>query len=98
MPTENAILIVDDDTGNREALREDLLGAGYPHIFSASDGKVALDILNHGEHRFDLILLDRMMPIMGGMDLLQHLKSNPEWADIPVIMQTSAASQKEGDK
>lgn len=86
--TENltSLLIVED---NRE-LREyyEIILADY-HIISTENGQQALDYLQSAEPQPDLILSDLMMPVMNGMELLQKLKSNDLWYQIPVVMLTA---------
>jgi len=77
------ILIVDDDENNREVLRRRLEREGHATA-CAVHGQDALERVH--EERFDLVLLDVMMPVMDGYETLQRLKSAPETRDIPVIM------------
>ena len=82
------ILIVDDIEDNRYTLERRLKRDGYKNIFSAEGGKVALDMAS--KNRFDLILLDLMMPDMSGLEVLKHLKGDPLQRTIPVIMVTAS--------
>ena len=77
------ILVVDDDEDNREVLRRRLERDGHAPS-CAADGREALERIA-GE-RFDLVLLDVMMPEMDGYETLQRLKDGPSTRDIPVIM------------
>ena len=86
MPRSEPILVVDDDGASRE-LVVDLLGnAGLPAV-AVPDGEAALAWLE-GELP-SMILLDLMMPGVGGHEVLSRLKSDPETADIPVVIVTS---------
>ncbi|OGI03036.1 MAG: hypothetical protein A2104_01830 [Candidatus Melainabacteria bacterium GWF2_32_7] len=76
------VLIVDDNPMNTELLKETLEQIGQSSVIAYS-GKKALEIIN--SEKFDLILLDIMMPEMSGYELIEHLKANPKTADIPVI-------------
>jgi len=87
------ILVVDDEEFNLKLLVGDLENNGYEAV-KAQDGKIAIDILKN-DHNFDVILLDRMMPNMDGMKALAKIKADDNLKDIPVIMQTAAASSKE---
>src|ERR1700755_1485555 len=78
------ILIVDDDETNRYTLARRLRREGYEALTEAPDGATALAMLRC--QRFDLVLLDVMMPGMDGYQVLQALKSTPSLRDIPVIM------------
>jgi DNA-binding response OmpR family regulator len=82
-----AVLIVDDEYGLAEMVRELLSMSGYD-VATAINGQVALDTLQHSHP--DLILLDVMMPIMSGNELIKHIKSSDVHRDIPVIMMSAA--------
>ena len=64
------ILIVDDEASLRDALARILTAEGY-EVRQAGDGKEALGIL--GAERFDFLLCDLRMPVMGGLDLLREI-------------------------
>jgi DNA-binding response OmpR family regulator len=82
------ILIVDDEFGLGETLCDLLSIDGY-EATSAWSGQLALAKV--AEQPPDLILLDIMMPIMDGHEVLRTLKANPAWQSIPVIMMSAAA-------
>ncbi|MEH6834600.1 response regulator [Falsihalocynthiibacter arcticus] len=81
------ILVVDDDPTNREMLKRRLVRNGYTTT-SVSSGEEAIEILE--EKRFDLVLLDLMMPGLSGLETLEILQANPRLRTIPVIMLTAA--------
>ncbi|HZS39195.1 MAG TPA: response regulator [Polyangia bacterium] len=83
------ILIVDDEFGLAEALRDLLKLSGY-QVTTAWNGRIALEQLADSE-RPDLILLDVMMPIMNGLEVLRAIRANPAWRSIPVILMSAAA-------
>jgi CheY-like chemotaxis protein len=62
-------------------------------VTEAEDGQSAWTRLSAGEH-FDVVILDRMMPGMNGMELLEKMKGDPNLKGIPVIMQTAAAASE----
>ena len=76
------ILIVDDDPLMYE-LYELMLSQDKHTVFVANNGEQALKLAE--EKKPDLILLDVMMPKMNGLDVLEHLKQNPETQDCLVI-------------
>ena len=82
------ILIVDDIEDNRYTLERRLKRDGYKNIFLAEGGKTALDMAT--KNKFDLILLDLMMPDMSGLEVLKYLKGDPLQRSIPVIMVTAS--------
>ncbi len=91
------ILVVDDIPANVDILSIHLSDEGYK-VVEALSGKAALNILNDdentSEHEIDLILLDVMMPIMSGLEVLAQLKSNPNTQNIPVILVTANADEQ----
>jgi DNA-binding response OmpR family regulator len=77
------VLIVDDNEDNRDMLARGLVR--QQHDFAlAADGKKALALLHAG--RFDLVLLDIMMPEMDGFEVLRRMKADPALREVPVIM------------
>ncbi|MFQ5835030.1 MAG: response regulator [bacterium] len=78
------ILVVDDDLGIRELLRELLSEEGYP-VKMAQNGKEAL--LKARKESFDLVLTDLRMPEMDGVQLLKELRKITP--DIRVIVMTA---------
>ncbi|HLO78847.1 MAG TPA: SpoIIE family protein phosphatase [Magnetospirillum sp.] len=87
-------LVVDDERMNREVVIANLRAAGYETL-SAEDGQQAWLTLNAAPDDFDVILLDRRMPRMDGMELLGKLKADQRLRNIPVIMQTAFASSED---
>lgn len=86
--TRSKILIVDDEPFNVDYLEQELADLDYETI-SAVNGSDALDKVRSGLP--DLILLDIMMPVMDGFEVLSRLKGAQSTRDIPVIV-ISAAS------
>ena len=80
---QSAVLVVDDNEINRDVLSRRLERQGYA-VAVAEDGHQALEML--ATQRFDLVLLDIMMPKLNGYQVLQRLKTDPVLRDIPVIM------------
>ena len=86
------ILIIDDEQLNLEIVTEYLEPCNYK-ITTAADGEIAWQILESVPDDFDVILLDRMMPNMNGMEVLQRIKDHPQLKHCPVIFQTAKASK-----
>jgi len=82
------ILLVDDEPFNLEILEDYLEMDGY-ELDTAADGEEAWTKLSADGARFDVVLLDRMMPGMDGIETLRRIKSNSNLKSIPVIMQTA---------
>lgn len=88
-PSEYKILIVDDVMSNVLLLKVLLTNEKFA-IATASKGRQALEQVE--KENPDLVLLDVMMPDMSGFEVAQHLKSNPNTADIPIIFLTALNS------
>jgi CheY-like chemotaxis protein len=87
MPDPIVVLLVEDDEPVRDAMREILEEEGYA-ITCAVNGEEALRVLAEGP-RPQLILLDLMMPVMNGWELLRALRANATLAGIPVVVLSS---------
>ena len=85
------ILVVDDQPANVQIVGVVLGNLGY-EIIPASDGATALKRV--ALRLPDLILLDMLMPGMGGCEVCEQLQANPDWKHIPVIF-LSAADDKD---
>ncbi|MGB7056222.1 MAG: response regulator [Geitlerinemataceae cyanobacterium] len=82
------ILLVDDNPTNLEVLSTIVTHSGF-EIAVANDGKSAIELLEYIQP--DLILLDVMMPEIDGFEVCRHIKSSPQFAEIPVIFMTALA-------
>lgn len=85
------VLLVDDEAFNLEILEELLEDAGY-ETDSACHGRQALELLRANPEKYQAVLLDRMMPDMGGMEVIQVMQEDAGLGRIPVIMQTAKAT------
>lgn len=88
------ILVVDDDPLSLELLQE-LLSGGRYDVVAAEDGERAWQLISGRGAAFDVVLTDRIMPRMNGIELLRRIKGHPETAVTPVIMVTSAADKRD---
>jgi serine phosphatase RsbU (regulator of sigma subunit) len=77
------ILVVDDNEMNRDMLSRRLLRQGHT-VDMAEDGREALGKLETGD--YDLVLLDIMMPVMNGFELLERLRAAERFRHLPVVM------------
>ncbi|BAP54839.1 family 3 adenylate cyclase [Thioploca ingrica] len=78
-----SLLVVDDGESNRDLLSRRLDRQGF-HVEVAENGRQALQMIRH--QKFDLILLDLIMPEMNGYQVLEAIKADKELNSIPVIM------------
>ena len=81
------ILIADDELINREILGE-ILKSDYELLF-ASDGGETMDLIRANSGTLSLVLLDIMMPVLSGLDVLKIIKEDASLSRIPVIVMTS---------
>ncbi|MGH7438274.1 MAG: response regulator, partial [Polyangiaceae bacterium] len=85
------ILTVDDSPTYLEALSEQLEEDGCV-VVRADGGERALELL--GQHPFDCVLLDRMMPGLSGLDVCRRIKGSPAWRTLPVVMLTASEERE----
>jgi two-component system chemotaxis response regulator CheY len=89
-PASNPVLVVDDDPDIREAVQDILSFEGYG-VVQADNGREALELLSHEPPlRPCIILLDLMMPVMDGEELVGYLQKEPTLAELPVILVTAS--------
>ncbi|SFI54566.1 EAL domain, c-di-GMP-specific phosphodiesterase class I (or its enzymatically inactive variant) [Treponema bryantii] len=89
---ERTILIVDDEAINREILGN-IIQSEYKVIY-AENGKEALEIIQSEASAISLVLLDLLMPVMDGNEVLKAMKEEGLITDIPVIVLTSEKSSE----
>jgi len=81
-------LIVDDSKTIRMILSKIMRELGYD-ICEAANGKDALKVMETEKGEVNLVLADWNMPEMNGLDMVKHLRQNPELAALKVIMVTT---------
>lgn len=84
------IILADDDELLCDLVRFKLVAAGH-HVQIVTDGQKALEAIS--EAKPDLLILDSMMPVLSGPQLLARLKASPATSTIPVIMLTARKSR-----
>ncbi len=87
MKTERPILLVEDDAAIRETVTECLEAEGYG-VRALSHGGEALEWLRR--ERPGLVILDLVMPVMNGAEVLERLRADPALRDLPVVLMTAA--------
>lgn len=90
MPTK--VLVCDDERNIVRLIQVNLERAGYT-VVTAYDGKDGLEKIR--AEKPDMVVLDVMMPYMDGFEVLKNLRREPETADLPVIMLTAKAQDKD---
>jgi DNA-binding response OmpR family regulator/anti-sigma regulatory factor (Ser/Thr protein kinase) len=88
------ILVVDDEPMNLEIIGDVLDDPSYL-VSNAANGEIAWQAMQADELPPQLLVLDRMMPVMDGIELLKRIKAEPRFAGIPVIMQSAASSSSD---
>ena len=84
------ILIVDDSATIRHQLRDCLEGAGYS-VTEAENG--ALGLQKAKDEPIDMIIVDVNMPVMSGLEMLEHLRKVPDRAEVPAFVLTTESSK-----
>ncbi len=87
-----SLLVVDDDEMNRDMLSRRLQRKGYD-VAVAHDGNRALELIR--DQRFDLVLLDVMMPGLNGLEVLKILREAHTATDLPIIMATARGESQD---
>ncbi|MEJ8302911.1 ATP-binding protein [Saccharibacillus sacchari] len=87
------LLIVDDDARNIYAITVALESRGA-EVGIAENGREALDMLER-DPAYDLVLMDIMMPVMDGYEAMRTLRSQPMFAELPIIVLTAKAMKDE---
>lgn len=87
-------MIIDDDIDYRLAISEMLVDQGYS-VTTAKDGEMGLNSLIHDRDLPDLILVDLMMPIKGGLEFRREQSQLDEINKIPVVFVTGAVTLME---
>lgn len=83
------ILVVEDDLNIRESMKDALEGEGY-RVVIASNGKEALERVREVPHPC-LVLLDMMMPVMGGREFIDAMLADVLLAPIPILVISAIA-------
>jgi CheY-like chemotaxis protein len=85
------VLLAEDDLPIRDALQDLLEEQGFD-VVPADHGRQALEYL--ATNRPDLVILDLMMPLVTGWQVLETVRNQPELANVPVLVMTAAARHK----
>jgi two-component system cell cycle response regulator len=86
------IFVADDNQALLQGLDRALSSSGYT-VRTAGSGDALFELLEHAPNLPDLLLLDVMMPGMTGFDILERVRSDPRWADLPVMLVTAASDE-----
>lgn len=86
------ILVVDDFPTMRRIVKNLLKQLGFENIDEAENGEEALRKLKSGD--YGLVVCDWNMPVMEGIELLRHVRSDPQLKDLPFLMVTAEAEKE----
>lgn len=92
---KKTILIVEDEKGMREALKETLEESDYTTIL-AEDGEKGMEMAR--QHKIDLVLLDIILPKKDGFEVLRELKQDEKLKEIPVVLTTNLSETSDIQK
>ena len=87
------VLIVDDQQANVLLVERILRGAGYTSVTSTRDPDLVTEL--HRKNQYDLILLDLVMPVLDGFQVLESLKAVEEGGYLSVLVMTAHAGHKQ---
>ncbi|MBE9396403.1 chemotaxis response regulator CheY [Pontibacterium sp. N1Y112] len=93
MKKDIKILVVDDFSTMRRIIKNLLKELGLTNVVEADDGATALPILKQGGIEF--LITDWNMPNMTGIELIRHVRSDPNLSNIPVLMVTAEAKREQ---
>lgn len=94
MTIKICILAVDDGPISLKILTEHLESLGYS-VEAVSSGKIAWELLQRYPEKYAVVIVDRMMEGIDGMQLLRYIKSTAALKNIPVIIQTGEADAED---
>ena len=88
------VLAVDDDMINLKLLKSMLMKSGVvQEVIEAKNGSDAIDVLKSRDD-IDLVLLDIIMPVMGGIDVLKVVRADDNLRQVPIIVLTTDETKK----
>ncbi len=88
------ILTVEDNRLERFFLEEQIRSLGHEFL-EAENGQEALDILADPQNNIDVVVMDRMMPVLDGLTAVRRMKDDEKLRKIPVVMVTGAAGPRD---
>lgn len=86
------ILVVDDFPTMRRIIKNLLKDLGFENVDEAEDGAMGLEKLRNGN--FEFVVSDWNMPNMDGLDMLKHIRADPNLSKLPVLMVTAEAKKE----
>lgn len=96
MPDAVTILAVDDSATMRRIIRNGLRAVGYEAVLEAENGRAGLAKLRRAA--VDVVITDWAMPVMGGLEMVRAIRSNPATRHLPVLMIAAGGRQDDIDE
>ena len=92
------VLIVDDSAAMRSIIQKTLHISGLEigNVYQAKNGEEALELLE--ENWIDLALVDINMPVMDGETLINRVRENPDFSDLPIVVVSTESSEARIEK
>lgn len=88
------ILVVEDDRIERMFMEQQIKDIGHEMI-AAENGLQALEKIQSLQGQVDIVLMDKMMPVMDGLTAVRKIKDDPSLRRIPIVMITGAATDRD---
>ena len=88
------ILVVDDSAVMRSMIKKTIHGSGVEvgEIYEAANGQEGLEVLD--QNWLDILFIDVNMPVMDGMEMLDHVRKKSETRDIPILIVSTESNQE----
>ncbi len=86
------ILIIDDESVNIKIVRKYLRDVGFNDIISTTDSSDVFDLID--EAKPDVLLLDLVMPVLGGMEILERIRCEDRWSRLQVVILTASTDRE----
>ncbi|MBZ0295221.1 MAG: response regulator [Anaerolineae bacterium] len=88
------ILLLEDNADMLNMLAQVLEWGGY-EVIPGRSGQVGIAVLEEGTRIPDIIITDLLMPEMGGLEFLDHVRNHPDWVELPVIIMSAHSSSQD---
>lgn len=91
------VLVAEDEPSNAEIVQVILESEGH-RVTLCMDGTQVLELCHHQGRRFDVILMDILMPVMDGLEATRRLRADERTRDVPIICVSAKASGSDQQK
>lgn len=91
------VLVAEDEPSNAEIVQVILESEGH-RVTVCMDGTQVLDLCLQQGRRFDVILMDILMPVMDGLETTRHLRADARTREVPIVCVSAKASGSDADR